>query len=133
MNSGRPTVKNRCADIDATIGANLRFLRIAKGFSQPSFARELDLSFQQIQKYENGKNRIAASTLYRMADVLGVPLLSFFKGLKFDATRADARAITADETKIVHLYRRLPDSQMRRSIKTIIERLAEADDTSETP
>ncbi len=64
--------------IDRHIGKKIREIRLKRGMSQTYLAKKAKLSFQQIQKYENGKNRIAASRLFKIAKILETPLLAFF-------------------------------------------------------
>lgn len=68
----------RVTDIDVRIGARVRAAREAAGLSQSALASALNISFQQIQKYEKGRNRFSASALQRVADLLGVPVAQFF-------------------------------------------------------
>jgi transcriptional regulator with XRE-family HTH domain len=72
--------------IDVHVGLRVRLRRKALGYSQERLAEALDLTFQQVQKYERGANRISASTLYRIAQVLEVPVGYFFDGLYDPAT-----------------------------------------------
>jgi transcriptional regulator with XRE-family HTH domain len=65
--------------IDALIGKRIRDRREQRGMSQESLGRPLAASAQQIQKYESGANRIAASNLFRLAYELGVPVTHFYK------------------------------------------------------
>ena len=67
--------------IDKHIGARLRAARIERGLSQAAFGEKLGLSFQQVQKYELGKNRISAGRLLECADILVKPVDWFFEGL----------------------------------------------------
>lgn len=67
--------------IDAHLGQKVRETRTLRGISQQKFGEQLGLSWQQIQKYEKGKDRIAASTLYHMAHLLHVDIPEFYKGL----------------------------------------------------
>jgi transcriptional regulator with XRE-family HTH domain len=65
--------------LDSLIGQNIRRHREQRGVTQAGLGAAVGVTFQQIQKYELGKNRIAASRLYRIAWVLGVPIEAFFK------------------------------------------------------
>jgi transcriptional regulator with XRE-family HTH domain len=67
--------------IDDHLGQAIRARRKALGLSQTALGERLGLSFQQIQKYERGANRISASALYRLSEVLQCPLVAFFEGL----------------------------------------------------
>ena len=74
-------MKPRVNEIDAHIGQRLRSLRQLRGFSQDQLAKRAGVSFQQIQKYENGKNRMGGSRIYQMGYILTVTPLYFFEGL----------------------------------------------------
>lgn len=67
--------------VDVHVGKRLKALRELRGLTQSDVAKALDLSFQQIQKYELGRNRISASKLYAIAGKLGVQVSYFFEGL----------------------------------------------------
>lgn len=71
----------RITDETAIIGRNIRNLRTRAGYSQQDIAKALGVSFQQIQKYEAGKNRFPAETLYRLKKFYGVPYPYFFEGM----------------------------------------------------
>ncbi|MEE7491141.1 helix-turn-helix transcriptional regulator [Methylobacterium oryzae] len=70
----------RCTDLDARIGGRIRIARERARMSQTSLGDALGISFQQVQKYEQGKNRIGAANLQRVADLLKVPVEAFFDG-----------------------------------------------------
>lgn len=65
--------------IDDHIGQRLRGLRVARGLSQADVAVKVDLSFQQIQKYESGKSRVTAAKLCELAQALEIPVSFFFE------------------------------------------------------
>jgi transcriptional regulator with XRE-family HTH domain len=67
--------------VDIHVGRRLRFRRMMLGMSQEKLGAELGLTFQQIQKYEKGSNRIGASRLYDIARILAVPVGFFFEEL----------------------------------------------------
>lgn len=71
--------------VDQHVGALIRVRRRALGFSQTELADALGLTFQQIQKYERGTNRVSASKLYEIAQKLDTPLTAFFEGLETPA------------------------------------------------
>lgn len=70
--------------IDVHVGRQLRVHRLALGVSQQALAEALDVSFQQIQKYESGSNRISASKLYKASRALGIAPSALFEGLEVD-------------------------------------------------
>jgi transcriptional regulator with XRE-family HTH domain len=89
--------------IDVHVGLRVRLRRKALGLSQQSLAEALDLTFQQVQKYERGANRISASTLFRIAQVLEVPVSSFFDGLHDPAKVAGERFAQVYDTVLQDL------------------------------
>lgn len=74
--------------IDAHVGGQVKLRRTVVGMSQTELANRLGITFQQVQKYENGANRISASRLYLIAEVLNVTVQSLFEGA--DAVIKDA-------------------------------------------
>jgi transcriptional regulator with XRE-family HTH domain len=68
--------------IDIHVGSRVRLRRLLLGMSQEKLGDELGVTFQQVQKYERGANRIGASRLYRVSKVLQVPVGFFFEGLE---------------------------------------------------
>lgn len=67
-----PRTKSITAEIDTKIGATLRALRLAAGLSQSALAEKVGITFQQIQKYETGKNRVSVSTMVLLCRTLRV-------------------------------------------------------------
>jgi transcriptional regulator with XRE-family HTH domain len=67
--------------VDVHVGQRVRLRRSMLGISQTQLAKSVGLTFQAIQKYERGENRISASRLHQFAQILGVPVASFFEGL----------------------------------------------------
>ena len=72
--------KKAVRDIDAQIGQRIREARQPRGMTQEVLANGLGITFQQVQKYENGSNRISAARLYDIAQVLGLPISYFYEG-----------------------------------------------------
>lgn len=86
--------------------------------SQTDVARELDLSFQQIQKYEIGSNRIAASRLYDLSRILDVPTSYFFEGLDVSTHNTSTRDPSME---IVTALAAIRDDSVKSRIVTFIE------------
>jgi transcriptional regulator with XRE-family HTH domain len=80
MASGKP-VKKRRAPEDLEIGQKIRAVRVARNVSQTTLADGLGITFQQVQKYERGANRVSAGRLQKIADMLDTPI-TFFYGTK---------------------------------------------------
>ena len=104
--------------VDVHVGRKLKQIRTMRRLSQTDVARELDLSFQQIQKYEIGSNRIAASRLYELSRILDVPTSYFFEGLD-----ADMRAGGEGDPsmQIVTALAAIKDENVKSRIVTFIE------------
>lgn len=77
---GRKPGSNEPDPVDIHVGARLRTRRTLLGMSQEKLAEAIGLTFQQVQKYEMGKNRISASRLYQFAQILDVSISYFFEG-----------------------------------------------------
>lgn len=107
-----PRMKN---PMDAHIGNRIRLRRQLLDMSQSDVAACLGITFQQLQKYEVGMNRVSASRLWDIAEVLKVPVSYFFEGLDAE-TRAPARddlALDRDAIALLRAYFALPESQRR--------------------
>ena len=87
-----------CQEIDTLVGKRVRYLRTVKGMSQEALGDQVGVTFQQIQKYERGINRISASKLYQLSLIFGVSVASFFEGVT-DTNAAPASSDTAAEPK----------------------------------
>lgn len=83
--------------IDVHVGGRVRMRRMLVGMSQEKLGDSLELTFQQVQKYEKGANRIGASRLYQIARVLGVPIEFFYDGISGDG-QAGADGFAEAET-----------------------------------
>jgi transcriptional regulator with XRE-family HTH domain len=77
--------KKQPSSIDAHVGSRVRLRRMLIGMSQEKLGELLGLTFQQVQKYEKGANRIGASRLYDISQILAVPVSYFFDTESFDA------------------------------------------------
>ena len=85
--------------VDVHVGARIRQRRMIVGLTQQTLAEAIGVTFQQVQKYEIGANRVSASRLWEIARLLGVPIGFFFDGLapmREEATTADEGAEAAD-------------------------------------
>lgn len=117
--------------IDIHVGARIRAQRVIRGLTQSDLARLVGISFQSVQKYEQGENRVSASRLYEFAQVLGVVPQHFFDGLegrKSGDTLPDAAATAAADSE---LRRRLlavmaiEDERLRHLIVQLLHVLSE--------
>lgn len=122
--------------IDKYVGSRVKARRQELGVSQEKLGNALGVTFQQIQKYEKGTNRISASRLQQIGSVLGVPAAFFFEGLQeltaemsgFAETPAvpyAADVVSTDEgLQLIRAFMRIQDPTMRRRIVEFIESIA---------
>lgn len=117
-------------EVDAYVGARIGLRRSALGLSQSALAQQLGISFQQVQKYETGQNRISASRLHRAATVLGTSVETFFppvetarggaddgwEALRFITATADGRAVAAG-------FPLIENRETRRAVARIVRAL----------
>ena len=87
------TRKRRAGAEDAEIGRKIRALRLQRGLSQSNLGDGIGLTFQQVQKYEKGMNRVSAGRLQRIADMLNIPVTFFYGGM---GSRAKKKRETSD-------------------------------------
>src|SRR6476646_8065332 len=79
---GRDGIRKRRAGAeDVEIGKKIRMLRLERGLSQSALAEGIGLTFQQVQKYEKGTNRVSAGRLQRIAEILNTPVMFFYGGM----------------------------------------------------
>jgi transcriptional regulator with XRE-family HTH domain len=133
--------------IDVHVGGRVRFRRMLLGMSQEKLGEKLGLTFQQIQKYEKGINRIGASRLFDLAQVLGVPVQFFYEEAPAGEPLAAMPAGFAekpeenanvdflrsrDGLELNKAFVRISDAKARRAIVDLVRSLAN-DDTKESP
>jgi transcriptional regulator with XRE-family HTH domain len=118
--------------IDVHVGKRIRMRRLFLGMNQETLANALGLTFQQVQKYEGGANRVSASRLSAMADILGVPISFFFGDLQLDGSegtpeeRASRERMERPETiELVRLYYQIPDSRVRQQFLEMVKAVSE--------
>ena len=119
--------------VDIEVGQRIRIYRKAKGLSQTTLADQLGVTFQQLQKYENGTNRIGAGRLMRIAQVLGVPVTTLLGVNDTTEIKSSARRKVASSLKLLTLssalrllrsYELINDGKIRRSIVKLVESIA---------
>ncbi|MGU3329370.1 helix-turn-helix domain-containing protein [Methylobacterium mesophilicum] len=114
-------------DADRTIGSRIAALRAAQGLSQTVLGQAIGVSFQQVQKYEKGRNRVGAGRLQAIADVLKVPVETFFAGQPGSA-EAEAGAQTFfNDPKVMELvmaFTGISDEKTRDSVLSIVKAAA---------
>jgi transcriptional regulator with XRE-family HTH domain len=117
--------------VDIHVGARLRQRRTLLGMSQEKLAAAFGVSFQQIQKYERGANRVSASRLHQLTRILNVPVGYFFEGivdLQHNGSTGhpanDSEMVASRETlELVRAYYRIEDPTIRRRLVDLLRSL----------
>ena len=125
-------LSKRTAEADKRVGACVRAARVKAGLSQSRLAAELGITFQQLQKYEKGKNRIAVSTLLLIADALSLPVQSFFETVERQANDGSdwPDLLSKDNIRLIRAFSNIGDAEVRRRIMGLI--LAVTDEAAES-
>ncbi len=125
--------------IDIHVGSRVRLRRTMLGMSQEKLGNALDITFQQIQKYEKGANRIGASRLQNIANVLNVPVAFFFEDAPSGTQTATGMSEENSTTYVVDFlssseglqlnraFVKIQDAKVRRKIVDLVKTLADDD------
>ena len=145
MNSAAATQAGQVAKkvpnpIDRHVGSRVRMRRMMLGMSQEKLGDALGLTFQQVQKYEKGANRIGASRLQQISQILQVPVSFFFEGApsqRSDRAEGFGEApspayvsdflATSDGLALTKAFVRIKDAKLRRRIVDLVEQIAGED------
>ncbi len=112
--------------VDIQVGRQARERRTLAGMSQTAVAERLGLTFQQLQKYERGHNRISASKLYELANIFDVPVSYFYEGMEAgkDAPSRDETLTKRETLELVRAYYSISDPALRDRIRGVIQAVA---------
>jgi transcriptional regulator with XRE-family HTH domain len=127
--------------VDKHVGSRVRMRRMMLGMSQEKLGDALGLTFQQVQKYEKGTNRIGASRLQQISHILQVPVAFFFEGAPtvHPTSRLEGMVdapspayvsdflATSDGLALTKAFMRISDSKLRRRIVDLVEQIAGSD------
>ncbi len=123
-------LQKRAQKIDKVIGRNIRIHRLAKKMSQTELGQQLGVSFQQVQKYENGTNRVGSGRLYQIAAILGSHVSAFFKGGDGPGKGVDPGLIELlaepQSARLIRAFSKITDHAVRRSLVQLAEKFARA-------
>ncbi|HXL12927.1 MAG TPA: helix-turn-helix transcriptional regulator [Bradyrhizobium sp.] len=119
--------------VDKYVGSRVRMRRIMLGMSQEKLGEALGLTFQQVQKYEKGTNRVGASRIAQISEILQVPVSFLFEGgpsgtKGYDEGTSPAYVsdflATSEGLALTRAFTRIPDAKLRRSIVEMVEQIA---------
>jgi transcriptional regulator with XRE-family HTH domain len=137
VDESTPLTKKAPNPIDRHVGSRVRMRRMLIGMSQEKLGEALGLTFQQVQKYEKGTNRIGASRLHRIGTILGVPIEFFYEGAPHGGGPAGGFSESASSTyvsdflstsegvQLVKAFLAVKDPKIRRKIVELISVLGE--------
>lgn len=123
--------------VDAHVGSRVRQQRLVLGMSQHELAKKLGLTFQQVQKYERGANRIGAGRLYKLSRILGVPITYFYSDLEDsedavremdaleDAMPSTPNTMRREVLELLRSYYDIGDENIRTSVRNFLKSLAD--------
>ncbi len=121
----------RATDVDDYVGRRIRQRRVELGLSQSELANALGITFQQVQKYENGSNRVSAGRLYAIAQNLGVTLDYFVEGVELPAARRPVQDLLFKNDKqmiaLVRSFIQISDDGTRSAVAGLISTIAKAE------
>ena len=121
------------SSIDVHIGKRIKVRRVMIGMSQEKLGDKLGLTFQQVQKYEKGTNRVAAGRLQQVADILGVHIAFFYEGLSSrDPVGAeiginalgDGSSVEKEVLQMLHAFNSIEDPKIRRALLSMAQALS---------
>lgn len=115
--------------LDFFIGKKVKQRRSELRLSQGNLGKQLGISFQQIQKYENGKNRISASTLFHISQILDVDFSYFINGYSAISSLHEGSSVTykphdKDSALLINYFSKLRDRSLRKQILGLVKKIA---------
>jgi transcriptional regulator with XRE-family HTH domain len=118
----------KASPVDAEVGVRIRFYRLNAGMSQTQLGEKIGVTFQQVQKYENGSNRVGAGRLTQIAHAVGVPVTAFFEAGGDAAEQNGHPSVTEllshpSAIRMLQAYSSIPDSGTQFAIVRLMEAL----------
>jgi transcriptional regulator with XRE-family HTH domain len=132
-----PLPRKRPNPIDQHVGSRVRMRRLMLAMSQEKLGAALSLTFQQVQKYEKGVNRMGASRLQQISDILQVPVAFFFEGMPnasaphgsaLSMAQIDDFVSDSDGLRLIRALMRIDNTALRRRIVMLVQEIAGDDD-----
>jgi len=118
--------------VDIEVGHRIRIERLARGLSQTALANRLGVTFQQVQKYEKGVNRVGAGRLTKIAEVLGIDVSTFFNGKDMlkgerqnEGEESPLKLLTVSGAfRLLRAYGDIEDTNLRRALVDLVEQIS---------
>ena len=130
----------RATPVDVHVGSRIRLRRTMRGMSQAKLGDTIGLTFQQVQKYERGADRVSASRLFELSKILNVPVSFFFDDMPEETTRPTGRRrkafkpfaadplIERETLELVRAYYRIPNTLVRARLRELAKELVDMTD-----
>jgi len=122
--------RKRPDPIDQLVGRNIRIRRLERGLSQTALAERLGLTFQQVQKYEKGANRVGSGRLFQIASVLGIPIAALFEGSGSAQDSPEQslmdHLVEPQSMRLIQAFSEISDPEVRRALAQLVEKIARA-------
>lgn len=117
------------AKLDPFIGMRVKQRRMELGMTQGQLGNKLGITFQQVQKYENGKNRISASTLFKISQILGVSISYFVEGFNESFALRDENSLVyhvknKESVNLMNYYADISDAFTRKKVFDLVKAIA---------
>ena len=136
--------KKQASPIDVQVGTRVRLRRMLIGMSQEKLGEMLGLTFQQVQKYEKGVNRIGAGRLFQVAHILGVPIDYFYEGVNGASENAPGFAepgggsppvmeflSSGEGLQLSLAFMKIKDPKVRKRVLDLVKSLSDGEEPSE--
>jgi transcriptional regulator with XRE-family HTH domain len=126
--------KKQANPVDVQVGNRVRIRRMLIGMSQEKLGELLGLTFQQVQKYEKGVNRIGAGRLYDVSRILGVPIDYFYEGIQSQPSEGAAEdgappvmefVSSGEGLQLSLAFMKIKDAKVRKRVLDLVKSLAE--------
>jgi len=139
LEASRKPARRETNDVDRFVGERIRLYRSMIGMSQQKLAENIGVTFQQLQKYERGENRIGAGRLLMAATALGIPITFLLDQEGFTQRQGstalpepDMPESVRDASSIGRAFSQFADPEIRRSITTLVQSLAQQAERGDT-
>ena len=122
------TSNKSASKTDKIVGRNIRIHRLARGLTQSGLGESLGVTFQQIQKYEQGDNRVGSGRLYQIASIFEVPITAFYEGS--DPSKIAKIPSPFDllsdpmSLRMIQAFAKISGQKTRRSVLALVETLS---------
>lgn len=113
--------------VDIAVGHNVKILRVQRGISQGELGEALGVTFQQVQKYEKGKNRISSGRLSAIADYFNIDVAALFSGTRNAEESGTIVLFSPEAVAVAQAYDKIQSVRVRHAIRSLVRQLSQED------